>query len=290
MKSRIILPLVLVAFFVSGCGSARWQESEISDEDGVSVKLQQRVEDNRPVELNYNHPADIDPDVLERFLRDLEYAHKSGILGGVDRSPVFQDHEIQRLAPSVSRALEKADSSRRVYFTSFNYGREFLFKKRRITRGVVFVDEEDKLNIAFSWINEPVNLDDKPETAGESGRREAVEIVNSSKSLSADVDYAATAELENGKSAPMWIKADMDGLMDAAKDTGGPEKRQEDEPAQDKDSPAEEPEKTPDKEVESSRDEVRSRLEYLKELYEDDLITEPEYESQRKRILEDLAQ
>ncbi|MGM0787101.1 MAG: hypothetical protein ACQETG_05255 [Thermodesulfobacteriota bacterium] len=289
MKSRIILPLMLVAFFVSGCGSARWQESEISNEGGVSVKLQQRVEDNRPVELNYSHPADIDPDVLERFFRDLEYAYKSGILGGVDHSPVFQDHEIERLAPSVSRAIEKADSTRRVHFTSFNYGREFLFKKRRITRGVVFVDKDEKLNIAFSWINQPVNLEDRPKTAGETGRREAVEIADSSRSLSADVAYAANAELENGKSAPMWIKADMDGLMKAAKDTGESEKPQ-DEPSQGKETIAEEPEKTPDKEVDGSRDEIRSRLEYLKELYEDDLINESEYESQRKQILEDLDQ
>lgn len=289
MKSRIILPLVLVAFFVSGCGSARWQESEISDEGGVSVKLQQRIEDNRPVELNYSHPADIDPDVLERFFRDLEYSYKSGILGGVDQSPVFQDHEIERLAPSVSRALEKADSTRRVHFTSFNYGREFLFKKRRITRGIVFLDKDEKLNIAFSWINQPVDLDDKPKTAGETGRREAVEIDSSSRNLFADVAYAANAELENGKSAPMWIKADMDGLMQAAKGTPEPEK-QEDQPEESRETIAEEPEKTPEKEAESSRDDIRSRLEYLKELYEDDLITESEYESQRKQILEDLDQ
>ncbi|MFW6081109.1 MAG: hypothetical protein ACOC7W_04270, partial [Desulfosalsimonas sp.] len=193
MKFKIIA-LLMLAFFAAGCGSARWQETEVSKHDGVSVKLQQRIEDGRPLQLNYSHPADIAPGALERFFRDLEYTYKAGLLGGVDQSPVFQDHEIQRLAPSVARALEKADSTRRVHFTSFNYGRDFLFTKRRITQGVVFIDEDGKLNIAFSWINQNVDLEDKPKTPGENGRQEDVEIVDSSKKLLADESYMQRVE------------------------------------------------------------------------------------------------
>ncbi|MFW6335255.1 MAG: SHOCT domain-containing protein, partial [Desulfosalsimonas sp.] len=36
------------------------------------------------------------------------------------------------------------------------------------------------------------------------------------------------------------------------------------------------------------RDEIRSRLKYLKELYEEGLITESEYESQKRQALEEL--
>lgn len=284
----------MLAAILAGCASAGWQETKVAEKDGVTVKLQKRVKEGATVEQNYSHPVNnIDTALLYRIFRDLKYIGRSPYLGKQVEKPVFQKQEIERLAPAVAIALKRADSNSRVYFASFNYSTDTLLKKRRLTEGVIFIDENKKLNIAFSWINQQVNLYDEPlldgdpELEGKSEPREPLETYDTAKKLAADVSYIKKAEIRGGKEAPMWIKADLNVLARSEK---APEAESAGTEKQEKKTYSADPE--PDKEAgdirEQRREEIRSRLKYLKELYEEGLITESEYEDQKQQAFEEL--
>lgn len=291
---KIIIALTIFAAILAGCASAGWQETKVAEQDGVTVKLQKQVEKGATVEQNYNHPAGtIDTDLLTRIFRDLKYIDRSPILGRPVEKSIFQEQEIEKLAPAAAMAFKKADSDSRVYFSSLNYSTDTLLKKRRITEGVLFLDENKKLNIAFSWINQRVNINDEPilhgdeELHGKADSRDPLETYDTAKKLAPGISYIKKAEIRDGKEAPMWVKADLNVLAQTQEapgsETAGTEK-------QEKKTYTTEPE--PDKESEDikeeRREEIRSRLKYLKELYEEGLITESEYENQKQQALEEL--
>ncbi|MFW6011182.1 MAG: SHOCT domain-containing protein [Desulfosalsimonas sp.] len=291
---KIIIALTIFVAILAGCASTGWQETKVAEEDGVTVKLQKQVEKGATVEQNYNHPAGkIDTDLLTRVFRDLKYIDRSPILGRPVEKSVFQKQEIEKLAPAVAMALKRADSNSRVYFASFNYSTDTLLKKRRITEGVLFLDENKKLNIAFSWINQRVDVNGEPLLYGDrqleakSDARDPLETYDTAKKLAADISYIKKAEIRDGKDAPMWIKADLNVLAQTQEtpeaETAGTEKQEK------KTYTAEpEPDKEPEDIKEERRQEIRSRLKYLKELYEEGLITESEYENQKQQALEEL--
>lgn len=286
MKKKI-LALTILAAMLGGCASGGWQETGVAEEDGVTVKLQKRLEKDATVEQNYSHPAkDIDTALLKRIFQNLEYTERS-IFSGRSKKPVFQEQETEKLAPAVATALKRADSDSRVYFASLHYTTDTLLKKRRITEGVIFLDENKKLNIAFSWINQRTDVHGEPLLKDQTASREPLETNDAAKKLVADISHIQKAEIQDGKKAPMWIKADFDDSARTEKtvepEAAGTEKKEE------KISGAE-PEKRPEDAEKDGREEVRSRLEYLKGLYEDGLITESEYEEQKQQALEELQQ
>ncbi|MFP4453267.1 MAG: SHOCT domain-containing protein [Desulfobacterales bacterium] len=285
MKSKIVVVLMFV-FVFTGCASTRWEETKISETDAVSVSLQQQIKDDAPVAANYSHPAaDIDSALLKQFFNDLVYIGRSAILGRKERHPVFQQEEIEKLAPAVAKALKKADSNSRVYFTSFNYSSDSLLKKRRITEGAIFLDENGKLNIAFSWINQRVDINDKPILRDEAVSRDPFETDDTVNKLAADKSYMQKADLKGGKEAPMWIRADLSAMARAEKKAVPEEVSGKD---KEKDVARPESKEKPADDTKEQRNEIRSRLEYLKQLYQDGLITESEYEAQKKEALEQL--
>ncbi|MFW5908643.1 MAG: SHOCT domain-containing protein [Desulfosalsimonas sp.] len=291
---KIIIALTIFVAILAGCASTGWQETKVAEEDGVTVKLQKQVEKGATVEQNYNHPAGkIDTDLLTRVFRDLKYIDRSPILGRPVEKSVFQKQEIEKLAPAVAMAFKNADSDSRVYFSSFNYSTDTLLKKRRITEGVLFLDENKKLNIAFSWINQRVDVNGEPLLYGDrqleakSDARDPLETYDTAKKLAADISYIKKAEIRDGKEAPMWIKADLNVLAQTQEapeaETAGTEKQEKKTYTADP-----EPDKEPEDIKEERRQEIRSRLKYLKELYEEGLITESEYENQKQQALEEL--
>ncbi|MFP3979971.1 MAG: SHOCT domain-containing protein [Desulfobacterales bacterium] len=262
------------------------------------------MEDGSPVAQDYRHPAEIGAESLAGFFNDLSYMTTPRLLSNSEERPVFQEREINRLAPAVSRALKNADDTQRVHFTSYNYHREFLLQKRRITQGTLFVDSGGNLNIDFSWINEEVNLEDQPKGEGGFSRGDPIGTAESDTPVLANRPYIRHHQGENGKADRMWIQAPVEDIRRVAESGKPAAEKQEKEPAGEatatekpvKTQPPEE--KAPEAQKpgpeepagnwENRKAEIRDRLEYLKGLYEEGLITESEYQDQKQEILEDL--
>lgn len=287
MKPKVIALLSLIVF-LAGCGTAtRWKETAFTERSGIEVKLQQQVREGRAVNQNYSHPIDIDSVKLAWFLDELSYQEEPFLFGDPQKKSVFLDEEIDKLAPALSRALKEADSSQRLRFKSFNYGTGLVLKKRRVTEGVLFVDSGGNLNVAFSWINEPVDLEDEPKAQQHIGRRNVLEIEVAEKPLVIDEPYMWLHELKNGKKAPMWVEGSVKGLKETVEkirptvDTSA-EKQEAAKPSSSRDYGRE------DVQSKKSMEDVKTRLEYLKDLHEEGLIDKSEYEAQKKKVLKDL--
>ena len=305
MRTGFWISILFCVFFAAGCASSGgWQDSTVNKDSGFIVKLQQKIKDGRPVAQEYSHPAEIAAESLAWFFNDLSYMTSPKLLSDSEEKPVFQNSEINRLAPAVSRALKDADATQRIHFTSFNYSRSLLFQKRRITQGALFVDAGGNLNIDFSWINEEVNLEDQPKGSGEFSRGDPIGMAEADTPVLANRPYIRHHHGENGKADAMWIQAPVEDIRSVAESAKPARKKQAKKPAgeattvqepdkmqsgEDKTPEADKPApKKADGDWESRKAEIRDRLEYLKGLYEEGLITESEYRDQKQEILEDL--
>ncbi|MFW5908062.1 MAG: SHOCT domain-containing protein, partial [Desulfosalsimonas sp.] len=81
------------------------------------------------------------------------------------------------------------------------------------------------------------------------------------------------------------IRADLSAMARAEKKAVPEEVSGKD---KEKDVARPESKEKPADDTKEQRNEIRSRLEYLKQLYQDGLITESEYEAQKKEALEQL--
>jgi len=231
------------------------------------------------------HPAALSGDELLRLLRGLEY-RESGLLGRSSRQPVFSADEISDLAPLLAAALARAGADEQIRFASFSR-RSGALSQLLKTEAVIFVDAESRLNLAFAAIHEFAGPDTDFFTFLELSNRDPLTVQRSLLRL----DTSAPGWTVHDR-RPLWARAELSAQPAAAAypadpdppsapASAAPEERAEDsEPA-----PTGTPEPVAKRTLEA---EVRQRLEFLLGLYEDGLISQEEYEQQRREALQRL--
>jgi hypothetical protein len=297
---------------VSGCAN-RWVSAPIHDDKRAKVILEYRQEWGKAVAQNYNHPYTIAPDDLERILNDMMFIEKVGMvekaLKDQKPEPVFQADESARLAPAIAEALAQATPDQRVHFQSLNRGGGLIFASRRITEGVVFAESSDQLNIAFNIINHELGADEPDEVPTEYKFREPTTVKESWTRILPPPSYSHLQQMDNEKTSEVWLVVDVNAYRNAPKEQAAPEPVVQPQettpqppPAEEKIAPAiEEPAATkpveqpiaqpvvPSVDPAASKNEaIKNKLHLLKELFEDGLINEAEYEAEKKKILENL--
>ena len=270
--NKNIVVIIAVFLLAAGCGVSRWKDVNVEEKPHYIIRIQSQVKGGEVVEQNYRHPADIDAQTIAAFLSELTYMQPSFIMGDPTETPVFKDKEIARIADPIAQALNTVNENERVAFTSFNIGDRLLFGRNQKTSGLMFVDAEKKLNIAFSEINLELPMDPEEAAFKKKSPDDPLAVKNSSTPLVAASDYMEKQLQPGGKAYPMWRKADVEEIRTKT------EKIKTVEPAR----------KTPEVEAVRDREHLRSQLEYLKELYEDGLISQSEYDAKRRELLEDL--
>ncbi|MBS0012332.1 MAG: SHOCT domain-containing protein [Desulfobacterales bacterium] len=309
---RYMIAALLVALFAAGCSSGgKWKDTDVARDKDVVVRLEQQMKNGQVVDQNYRHPAEINSFTMSWLLEDLRYMAQSSIIGGSAETQIFQQREIDRLAPALSKALASADSGQRVHFTSYNRAVELLFEKQRKTQGVMFVDQNGTLHIAFAWINAVLDVDGEPKGDRASHRFDVLELRHADTEVIAPKPYMQVYQFEDGKSAPMRLAVNLEHLrasvareigqqtgMQYAAPSGSQQGEsfrqiQQQQPRQQMQTrqPAQQVQPAPEpspQDKKALRGEIRDQLEYLKEIYEEGLITESEYEQQRKKALEAL--
>ncbi len=294
----ILLAMATVILTVSACATGRWESEELVDRRHIRVTLEHRVENDQIVDQNYNQPRDIEPNVVETLLKNLFYMTAPEFFGEAEEQPVFQIEELERLAPALSTALQKANENQRVRFTSHNRGGGLIFKDNRKTSGALFVDPDDRLNIAFSYINRITDYEDRIDSYG-STDPDPLTIESSDAPVIAKAPFIEHHLTTSGAPSPMWLKADLDAVRAAVKTPPVPAP----EPAR---TPEPEPQEVEPQEVEPARkapsdgqapapgdwenqkETLKTKLEYLKELYDDGLISETEYEAKKQDLLNQI--
>ncbi|MEW6078306.1 MAG: hypothetical protein AB1724_10870 [Thermodesulfobacteriota bacterium] len=227
MKKRsIFLALGLCLAALAGC-APYWVKTPVVDQNEVTVSLEHKVRKGQVVQQQFHHPADISPENLKNLLTQLSYLADSAIYGKPERKPVFQEVEIEHLAPALVQALAKANPEQRVRFVSRNRGGGLLFKKDRQTGGVAFVETGDRLNLAFGYVNEEI-LSSRPDALSQADNADPLMIRSSFAPIVAP-DFVEHRLTEKGNPFPLWIVADMKHIPEpppapaASPATGTPE-------------------------------------------------------------------
>lgn len=304
---------VFIALFLSvslfmGC-SPRWERSPVVEQRDITVSLEHKVVRDQIVEQQFNHPFDIDLQDMETLLTRLDYIDKSVFYGEPERKPVFQENEVDRLVPALVSALARATPDQRVRFISYNRGGGLWFlKKQRKTGGVVFVERGGRLNIAFGFVNYEIRENSDLRKFPEENEFSDPLAIESCNTPIIAPDCAVHNRMQNGEEYPMWIVAEIEGIDKPAvsaseAEAGKPESAAEPEakPAPGKESESgetvlekKEPDHKPSDEEsgdswESRKENIKRKLEYLKELHESDLIDAEEYNHQKKKLLDRLS-
>lgn len=231
------------------------------------------------------HPATISADELARALGVLDFVER-GLLGRSSRNPVFGSDEVAVLSPLLAEALGRAEASEQVRFASFSRRGGTLSQLLK-TEAVSFIDGEGLLNVAFVGIHEFAGADVDFFDFLALSDRDPLVIDRSLLRLADDTPGWTVRE-----DRPLWTRHDPTTPLPAdptPAPTAAPAAPEPVAPP----AAAEADESTPAIAAPPAAPgtleaEIRQRLEFLKRLYEDGLITEEEYEGQRREALRRL--
>ena len=302
---RFAVLFFFCTFFLSACSTARWVRSPVLKQKNVIIALEQRQEKGEIVTQKYNHPHKIDLLELEKLLEDLTYVEQVGLLGKEKKIPVFQTIEIDRLASVLANMLTKIDASQRIQFTSLNRGKGLIFSIRRKTEGVIFIESNGHLNMAFNLINFELDPNDANTLPPSFSRVDPLKIKFSDATIIPTAPYTELHQFENGKLAPMWLVADLEKLGKATDnapftiievvDEAPPETAESEVLSAPAPLSAEQKtdttvtgtaEKTPVQTTDNAlQKDIKDKLKYLKELQDEGLISEKDYNIKKTELL-----
>ena len=292
----------IMLLFLTACGTARWVRTPVLEGARATVNLEHRVKKDQILPQQYDHPYQMPIENMAKLLGDLVYSER-GVLMGRDKTfSVFQAIEIATLVPALTDSLAKATPDQRIQFISFNKGGGLLFKNTRKTEGILFVATKGRINIAFNMINADVMDAESMDSPQLYTNSDPLKIKYADTTIIPAAPYGESGQLATGKPAPMWVLADAAKLAEAvpsapkpapapvvvapapvvaptpAPVTAAPQPVVAPQPDNSINKPSPSP----------GQDDIKSKLKYLKELYDDGLISEQEYALEKKKLLDKI--
>jgi hypothetical protein len=274
---KLVNVMLLVAFiFLSACSTVRVVQSPTVQTKEFIVGTEQQQQKGEVIQQNYAHPFEMDLADLKNLLSTLTYV-KTGVLvkDKEKEHPVFQPVEIDRLAPALVDALSKADASQRVRFLSYNSEDILIFSNSRETEGIIFITPDNRFNIAFSFINTRQASDDAGPSLPGFTKIDPLAEKESDNHIIAAPPFTELHTFEDGDVAPMWLIADLNKIKEAPR------------AADEKDRPVEQPAASEDA-GKALLEDIKTKLEYLKELLDQGMITEEDYNTKKQELLDKI--
>lgn len=306
---------IMAAVLLSACSSTRWVRTPVVENPDFKLVLEALHEEGEMVRQTYAHPFEIAPSDLAKLMRDLTYTEEVGLLGKEKKMPVFQAAEIERLAPALADTLKTAADSQRIRFISYNRAKALIFSKDRKTEGVVFVGQDKQFNIAFNYINTEIRMDETTAFPEDFSRMDPLNINFSDTALLKTAPYLAHQIGESGDPAPLWMTADLQKLAatpavmpagqrpavsGADKETAPTQTRRTEaaeaapaapasaEPAAPTTASPAQPLPAQPVFDDTVQQEIKTKLIYLKELKDDGLISEQDYNARKDQLLDKI--
>nr|WP_320050983.1 SHOCT domain-containing protein [uncultured Desulfuromonas sp.] len=228
-------------------------------------------------------------EILKHVLTQLTYCEDHDFGSKSATMPVFQADEIDRLAPALQQAANRATPGQWVRFVSYSQKRGTLFTVPRKTEGVLFLTDSHHVNIAFNYINTRRSPSETSVQYHQYARVNPLDIDASPTSLVVTEAAMSIHMLADGHPSPLWVEVDFIKI-----------KQQETEPIQ---SPSDdfvvgetsEPNpssarNTPEPQVAEpsvkKQRMIKQQLEFLKKLHQDGLISDTDYEQQKSKVLD----
>ncbi|MDP8257296.1 MAG: SHOCT domain-containing protein [Candidatus Alcyoniella australis] len=257
---------VLFIFSGLGCSKAGPRYDEVFSSGQAFVKLCHDVDKLEAiVPLGMEHPYEIDAEHLAFVLEQVTF-QEYGFLKWRDRGRLFYDEEVAELAQPLSQALAQAGPDQVIVFRSSARKRDLLLPTNRLTSGMLF-HSGGELQLVIGNLNwEQIDpdaeyyQDDPRERTLLTPYRLVVDELMTRPPV--DKNERLLKREHNN-----WLQFDVQALLALA--------QPEEEPA----SPVVVVPVAPN---------VEQRLQTLKELYEQELITQEEYEQKRQEILDEL--
>lgn len=235
-----------------------------------------------PAQREATHPATISEAEIARALGSLEYRER-GLLGRSRGQTVFSDEELRALAPLLSDALERAQPAEQLRFASFSRRSGALSQLFR-TEAVLFVDTDQQLNLVFAGIHEFAGPDEDFFAFLALTQRDPFSIQRSLVRL----DTGRADWTEHGEAA-LWVRHGRGIQAEATAERSHPASTPEAPGVMELDPAPSSPGAVVEAGARGSLEaQVRQRLEFLRGLYEDGLISEEEYQDQRREALQRL--
>ena len=270
MKQHLTLSilLLLLSTLLIGC-SSDVRKISLFKKGNESVQLLYNVTDVDGVEqinpLGNGHPTQLSSEQVEIFLNEV-LLQKYAFFTWSEPQPLFSTEEVKKLAPRLAEAFAKATADQWIYFSITAEKPGLISDSLRMTDGICYF-REGQFNLVLGNIN--FDLHNSQEQRSLADPREQ----------NADKFYRIVFGAEKGYEKPpivpdhqwlaeeqmQWLVFDVDAFLSSRpleKETTSP-------------NPL-------------SKGAFKERLQKLKELHEQELITDQEYESKRKTILEEL--
>jgi len=304
---HIFALLFVSVILMPACTASKWVRTPVAKDYDFAVAVEQQPGSETSATQKQERAKRVELADLKRLMTDLSYVEKGGLLTKSAQAPVFQADEMNRLAPVLVDALAKSDPTQRVRFLSFNQGQGVIFSNSRKTEGVVFWGADGQLNVAFNYVNANRLPSETSAIYVNFSDVDPLSIRSADSELAAKVPYLQSHRFENGKTAPLWIVADLAQLAatppaaptppvapapTAVEVTPAVKAPGETSPAVAPVAaplvmPAEKTTATPDGEA-SLRSEIKNKLKYLKELFEEGLISEKDYQVKKQDLLDKI--
>ncbi len=276
---RLALVLILLCLTNTGCLSGRWVRNKIDSPDNTEIYLEHREAEGKTVPQGYRHPFTIEPRDLARLLAALTYK-ETGLFAKKEPQPVFSPAELSGLVPTLAGALADAKPDERTSFVSHNWGGGIIFSTRQLTCGTLFADHNGLLNIAFSTINEEHYPTDYAQMGRERRVRDPTVITHSSRPLIPHAWHRLHPRADSEEGVfPLWCLIDTGSALATLSKERLPESEP---PSEDQAASA------PPTEKKAPEAGLKEKLQLLKNLLEEGLITEEEYKKKKEELLQSI--
>ena len=281
-RSRLIVFPVLCLLSIAGCIGNKRISTVVYDEKNRAVALESRLgKDKMPIEYGYQHPATLMQKDFEKLLSSIYIKRPKTllgllipVLGSKDREPAFSPDEIQFLSQHLQNALAVAKPSQRI---TFLLQRPQGMWRREITSGALFI-RADQLH--FILANDRAMLDqekmavpdeDSPLYVYEQG---AFEILSGEHQELVKADRKILDQ--EGPLPATWLTMDYQKILSSQPAA---------EPQATSGSSLQTAPQTPSSEPDPASP-LEEKLRVLKRLREQGLISEEEYQTKKKELLE----
>ncbi|MCC5866728.1 MAG: hypothetical protein JJU31_16525 [Wenzhouxiangella sp.] len=233
------------------------------------------------------HPAIIEAATLAEDLSSL-YFEEQGRLLRASRQPVFDREEADELATMLARGLSQASGEQRIDFVSHGRSGATLGNARK-TEGTVFIDGNGELNIAFAGVRHMLTVDDDFTRFRDFSLGDPLATDRSLVRVGSDRPGISPRKRADGSVYPMWVTVSQVATEPETEARTATEAAPL--PGRTVEASQEATHREAEGEAPVAADTttaIRQRLEFLKRLYEDGLITETEYRNERERALRRL--
>lgn len=269
MKRLIIFLIIsiVLALPVGGWSETVLQHKVVyeSRHDHVFLMYESDGNDN-VIAQNFEHPVQLTAEEVSRILGQLRYS-KSFFFNWRGNHDVFFESELEKLSGQISRALQDASPNEWVNFVSTVQSRDAVDAVPLFTDGYIF-KKDGKLHVVLLNLKFEISKKNCPRR-GDPRERFSLEFkrINLTEEMTSPPVDPGMRFL--GKPHDNWVIIDVAALLNPEKGTHAKAKE-------------------PAKPAKIEKKSLVDRMKILKELFDNDLITEEEYKKKKEDLLGEI--